>query len=152
LVNQFTSTLFLEIAAMAVAYFIFSFIPMRNYSPLDTKTAIAKLILLLAALFFFVPLHPYDHVSLTAIWMLALAFELTGRWIVISGLVVCLRPKIFYYISGITDATSINFHESLVMSIGLFLILLGGTLALLTNRSDAMTISSVSLGGLRDEN
>ena len=51
--NQFTSILFLEIAAMAITYFIFSFIPVTNYRSLDTKAAIAKLILFLAALFFF---------------------------------------------------------------------------------------------------
>jgi hypothetical protein len=85
--------------------------------------------------FFLVPLHAYDIVSLTAVVMLLFALPRGGRWLIVAGLLICLRARNLSLALGITNPSSDRFPESFLVSIALLLVLAGTVWALLQTLS-----------------
>jgi Glycosyltransferase family 87 len=108
------------------------------YWPIDlakkgegVRMQLTILILFSASTFFFLPLHRYDLVSLAALIMMISAASFAGRWLIFSGLLVCLRPITLFNLLGMTNSASLEFYGSRLMSFGLLLIFIGAVWAAL---------------------
>jgi hypothetical protein len=136
-------TLVSGLTGIIVGFTVFHFSPLNDPPHADSDNArnqAASLVLLIAATFFIVPLHPYDHVALAALLMMILAFPFSGHWLIVLGLLISIRPSNLYSILGfmhlgVAHPASQGFRESLLMSAGLFLILMGALRAVLPGRS-----------------
>jgi hypothetical protein len=99
------------------------------------RMQLTSLILFTASTLFFLPLHRYDLVSLAALIMMISAASFAGRWLIFSGLLVCLRPITLINLLGMTNSAGLEFYESNLMSFALLLIFIGAVWAALYARS-----------------
>jgi hypothetical protein len=149
-IHPFIMTVISGLGAIIAGFAAFHFSSLNNPAQADNaRDQVASLALLIAAAFFIVPLHPYDHVALTALLMMILAFRFFGRWLIFLGLLICMRPKNLYSILdlahlGVAHPASGGFRESLLMSVGLFLILMGALCAVFPSRSRSRVVSAVA--------
>ena len=126
---------------LVVAAILFAFVIMRNLSTSNAQDSmsaqhrIACLVMLLASTFLFVPLHTYDLVSISAILMMIMATSLTGRWLIVLGLLLCLRPINLWQSLGIANPEQLVFPESHLVSASLLVIFLGAVVSILSSRS-----------------
>ena len=127
--------LFLFAAAIVCATAIFYFWPIDAWAQVDrVRIQLASLVLLVASTLFLLPLHTYDIVSLAAVITMISATSLAGRWLILSGLIVCLRPSSLFNLLGMTNSAGLDFPESGLVSLGLLLIFAGAVWAAISAR------------------
>lgn len=98
------------------------------FSKRDAKYAgqrIAGLALFVTIIFFCVPLHDYDFVSLAILAMVIVAMPLAGRWLIAIGLVICARPGNVLSVFGSANAAVRTIPESYFITSALCLLLVG---------------------------
>jgi hypothetical protein len=98
----------------------------------DAQHKVASLALFVAITFFFVPLHSYDLVSLVALLMMIVAIPFAGRWLIALGLLICFRPINLWGAFGVVNSSALSFPQSHLVSMGLFLLVVGAVWAILT--------------------
>ena len=127
--------LFLFAAAIVCAAAIFYFWPIDVGAEVDrVRMQLASLVLFVASTLFLLPLHTYDIVSLAALIAMISAKSLAGRWLIFSGLIVCLRPSSLFNLLGMTNSAGLDFPESGLVSLGLLLIFAGAVWAAMSAR------------------
>ena len=90
--------------------------------PLNAQTVV----LFVASIFFFLPLHGYDAVAIVIVLMWLVANPAAvGGWLIASGLLICLRPGNLASVTGIISSSSNDFPGSLMLSLGFLAILTG---------------------------
>lgn len=122
--------------AIVVAFIAFYNLPPHRSAPdIDnTRYVISQLALLVASLFFFLPLHSYDLVGLAMLLMIIVATSLPGWLPMTIGILICFRPRNFIDALGISHSNDLVFPESYLISAGLFLLFVGAVWAALTSR------------------
>ena len=133
---EFYISMALVIAAVACAIAIFKNMRIdKRLEAAGVQHQIACLMLFVVSIFLFVPLHSYDIVSLSALLMMTVATHLPGRWFMILGLLLCLRPRNLWDALSIETSEKLTFPESPLVSAGLLLIFIGAFWAFLHTRS-----------------
>jgi len=121
--------------AIVCAAAIFYFWPIDVAAEVDgVRMQLASLVLFVASTLFLLPLHSYDIVSLAALITMISAKSLAGRWLMFSGLIVCLRPSSLFNLLGMTNSAGLDFPESGLVSFGLLLIFAGAIWAAISAR------------------
>lgn len=100
-----------------------------------SRLKLSGLALILVLIFFLVPLHSYDLVPCAALLMINVAVPLPGLWLVIIGILICVRAGNLADATSIVNPASDVFHASLLLSTGLLVILLGSLLGFLHSKT-----------------
>ena len=133
--HSLSSELALIFTAVGCATLVFNNLSINrtiNFDDAQHKTAC--LAVLVASTFFLVPLHGYDLISITSMLMMTLAAPLAGRWLVISGLLLCFRPgNLADALAGAHSDYS-DILETHFYSAGLCLLFVGAMIAILNTR------------------
>jgi hypothetical protein len=112
----------------------------------DAQYLIARLSLFVACIFFFIPLHYYDLVALATLLMMVLTVRLPGSYLILFGLLICLRPRNLFNIFSSGKSGDFIFPESHLVSAGLFFLLVGAFLAVLGNSKIGFLLTAPDFG------
>jgi hypothetical protein len=127
-----SSTLIFVLVATILAVITFYNLPLNKVSEVDdTQCLVARLGFFLASTFFFLPLHSYDLVALTALMMIIMTTTLAGRYLIAFGLFVCFRPRKLYDVFDFANSNGLLFPESRLVSAGLLLVFVGALWAVI---------------------
>ena len=90
--NASLGTPIVMLAAIVCVVVVFYNSPFNKAPKIDNaQSQVATLALFVTIIFFFVPLHSYDLVSLAALLMMIVAIPFAGRWLIALGLLICFR-------------------------------------------------------------
>jgi hypothetical protein len=115
------------------------FVALRCYNEATASSneggKISSLIAFVAVTLLFVPLHAYDMVALTIVFMLALFMDSVWKWPILTATLLCNHPRILAFQTHLVNPRSLDFQESLFISLMLIVILASSMVALATSRS-----------------